>query len=58
MTCNRVVVMHKAPRNPSASRLGSQSPDLENKRLESLARMLATMDLSTLIRIVAERLNS
>ena len=58
MTCNRVVVMNKSPRNPSAIKLGSQLSELENERLESLAQTLATLDLSTVIRIVAERLNS
>ncbi len=58
LACNRVVVIHKTPRNPSASRLGSQSSDPANNRPEFLARTLSNMNLSTVIRIVVERLRS
>jgi integrase len=39
-------------------RLGNQSSDTTESKVESLARGLSNSDLSTVMRIVAERLNS
>lgn len=40
------------------SRLGNQPTDPDENRLESLARGLSNTDLSTVMRIVADRLSS